>query len=117
MLDILLDKDGDIKIGDDGDIILTESIRQAVVVRLRWILNEWRLGPDFGFPWFEHVFVKKPNMEQIKTDIRQQIMSVDGVTRATVDNVEFDEKNRSVVFRYTVTVGEETFTEEVEIDG
>ena len=117
MFDVLLENDGDLKVSENGDIILTDSVRQAVVVRLRWILNEWRLGPDFGFPWFEHVFVKKPNMELIKSDIRQQIMSVDGVTKAAGNAVQFDERYRNAVFRYTVTVGEETFTEEVEING
>jgi hypothetical protein len=117
MLDIKLGKDGDIELTESGDISLTDSVRQAVLIRLRWILGEWRLGPEFGFPWFEDMFVKKPNFEQIKTDIREQILSVDGVTKASVDNVVFDAKLRRATFTYTVTVNEDTFTEEVEIYG
>ena len=53
MLDIMLDADGDIKVSATGDISKTESVRQAVLVRLRWLYSEWRLGPELGFPWFE----------------------------------------------------------------
>lgn len=50
MSDIRLDKNGDIEVSPTGDIYLTESVRQAVLIRLRWIWNEWRLGPELGFP-------------------------------------------------------------------
>ena len=60
MIDILLEEDGDIAVSEVGDISITNSVRQAVLIRLRWIYNEWRLGPELGFPWFEQVFVKNP---------------------------------------------------------
>lgn len=66
MLDIRLNEDGDIAISKNGDISTTESVRQAVMIRLRWIYDEWRLGPELGFPWFEEVFIKNPNTIKIK---------------------------------------------------
>ena len=57
MTDIKLGKDGDIVVSAVGDISLTESVRQAVLIRLRWIYQEWRLGPEMGFPWFEEIFI------------------------------------------------------------
>lgn len=113
MLDIKLDKDGDLDVSAVGDISLTESVRQAVLVRLRWIYNEWRLGPELGFPWFDDVFVKNPNTERIRQDIRSAIMEVDGVTAATVTTATYDRAKRSATFAYTCTVGEDTFNEEV----
>lgn len=113
MLDILLEKSGDIAVSPTGDISLTNSVRQAVLIRLRWIYGEWRLGPEMGFPWFEEVFVKNPNTDKIRSLIRDEIRKVDGVTDATVEKVVYDRQKRSATFYYTCAVGSEIFSEEV----
>ena len=89
MTDIMLDKAGDIKVSAVGDISLTESVRQAVLIRLRWIYQEWRLGPTMGFPWFEEVFVKNPNTVKIRQLIRDEIMQVEGVTASPATELAF----------------------------
>ena len=50
MVDIKLNRDGDIDVSAVGDISLTESVRQAVLIRLRWIYDEWRLGLNWASP-------------------------------------------------------------------
>ena len=117
MLDIMLDKDGDIKVSATGDIFTTESVRQAVKIRLQWIYNEWRLGPEFGFPWFEEMFVKNPNIPKLRQLIRTEIMKVEEVTAAEVHTVEYDRKKRAATFKYTCSVGEAVFMEEVTLYG
>ena len=117
MTDILLDREGDIVISAVGDISLTDSIRQAVLIRLRWIYDEWRLGPQYGFPWFEEVFIKNPNIAKLKGIIAEEIMQVEGVTSAAVDSVVYSRGARTATFRYTVSVGGTTFREEVELYG
>ena len=117
MTDIMLDKAGDIKVSAVGDISLTESVRQAVLIRLRWIYNEWRLGPELGFPWFEEVFVKNPNTVKIRQLIRDEIMQVEGVTAANVVSVDYDKAKRAATFVYTCAVNEATFREEVTLYG
>lgn len=117
MVDIRLNKGGDIDVSAVGDISLTESIRQAVLIRLRWIYNEWRLGPEMGFPWFEEVFIKNPNTVKIRQLIRDEIMQVDGVNAADVMSVDYDRKKRTATFIYTCTVGEATYREEVTLYG
>lgn len=113
MLDIKLNADGDIDVSAVGDISLTESVRQAIFIRLRWIYNEWRLGPEMGFPWFEEVFVKNPNTVKIRQLVRDEIMQVDEVKDAKVETVTYDRAKRAATFVYTATVDEETFREEV----
>ena len=113
MSDIRLDKNGDIEVSPTGDIYLTESVRQAVLIRLRWIWNEWRLGPDLGFPWFEEVFIKNPNTVKIRSLIRNEIMQVEGVTAAEVTSVSYDRAARAATFAFVCTVGEATYREEV----
>lgn len=117
MLDIRLNEDGDIAISKNGDISTTESVRQAVMIRLRWIYDEWRLGPELGFPWFEEVFIKNPNTIKIKTLVRDEILKVKEVKAATVTSVDYNPAKRMATFRYTVTVGEDTFREEVMLYG
>lgn len=113
MLDILLDKSGDIHLSPNGDISITESARQAILIRLRWIFAEWRLGPELGFPWFEEVFLKNPNTEKIRQIIRSKIMSVNNVSDVNVSRVEFDKAKRMAVVKYSCKVGEEIFEDEV----
>lgn len=116
MVDIMLDSNGDIAVAKDGDITITESICQAVKIRLKWIYEEWRLGPDLGFDWFEDVFVKNPNIDNIKQLIRNEILQVDGVKDAEVTSVEYKSRERKVRFACSFTVGEEIYTEEATIN-
>ena len=115
-MDIKLDSSGDIVVNDDGDISLTDDVRQAVRVRLLWILNEWRLGPDFGFPWFEEVLVKNPNLERIAGDIRSAVSKVDGVERVTSVVYNLDKQTRKVRIGCAFIVDGELLKEEVIMD-
>jgi len=81
MKDILLNRDGDLYIGDDGDIAITDSVRQAVKIRLQWFLYEWKFYPDTGVPYFEDILVKNPSIDKIRGILRDEIMSVDDMTR------------------------------------
>lgn len=115
MFDLKLDKSGDLQLTADGDVLTTESICQAVRIRLLWFFDEWRLGPDLGFRYFEDVFVKNPSESKIKHLIRETVMSVDGVT--DVESIEYvlDKRTRSVDITVIFCTDEETFREEVNI--
>ncbi len=113
----MLNRDGDIDVSAVGDISLTESVRQAILIRLRWIYSEWRLGPELGFPWFEEVFVKNPNIIKLKQLIRDEIVQVEGVKAAQVTDVKYDPAKRAATFIYTCSVGDEIFKEEVILYG
>lgn len=117
MVDIKLDENGDIDVSAVGDISLTNSIRQAVLIRIRWIYGEWRLGPEIGFPWFEEVFVKNPNITKIRGLLREEIMRVEGVTSAEVTSVNYDSAKRIATVAFKFTVGEDEFKEEVKLRG
>lgn len=45
MYDLKLNNSGDLEISDTGDVMLTQSVRQAVEIRLRWLFGEWRFAP------------------------------------------------------------------------
>jgi hypothetical protein len=122
-LDIMLDRSGDIVVDEFVNISLTDSIRQAVVIHLRWFLDEWRFAPQFGMPYFEEILVKNPNLERIKTIIRDECMTVDGVKDITDISVAFEcqspvidiTRSRKAVFLFNIVTAEEIYREEVSI--
>jgi len=113
MLDILLTPGGDLNINEQGDIALTESIRQAVRVRLLWFWGEWRFAVEFGVPYFENILVKNPNIEQIRRIVRDEAMSVDGVLDVRNITVTISKQTRSATIWLDIVVAEETYREEV----
>lgn len=116
MVDIMLDKNGDIAVSENGDISLTKSICQAVQIRLKWISEEWRLGPELGFAWFDEVFVKNPNLENVKQLLRSEMLQVEGVEEADVTKIEFHTRERKVNFGCYFVVNGETYNEEATIN-
>lgn len=116
MLDILLDASGDLAISATGDIALTESVRQAILIRLRWFLEEWRLGPTLGLDYWGTILVKNPNMVKIRQAIRDEILSVEEVNAVNFVKCEYDHRNRTLKIRYEAVTDEETFRDEVKIN-
>ncbi len=102
MIDILIDDNRDLSLTEDGDIILTQSVPQAVTTRLNWWSKEWRFIPQFGIPYLEKVFVKNPNLNIIRSEFRKAINSVDEVTESEVTVLSFDKKTRKCKFDYKV---------------
>lgn len=115
MLDFKLTKGGDLEISEDGDISTTDSVCQAVRVRLLWFFCEWRLGRDMGFPYFEEVFVKNPSEAKIRHLIRSTVMSVEEVEDVTEIKFRIDHRTRAAFIDVKFTTDEDTFREEVEI--
>lgn len=87
---------------------------QAVRIRLLWFFDEWRLGPAFGFPYFENMFVKNPNETKLRYLLRETVMSVEGVTEVKeigLQRIATPGRPPSVLF----FTDEDTFREEVKI--
>lgn len=115
MIDLKLTASGDLELSAAGDISATDSIVQAVRIRLLWFLDEWRLGPELGFPYFEHLFVKNPNETKLKYLIRETVMSVEGVNNVEEITISVDRKTRDAAISFTFTTDEDTYREEVTI--
>ena len=113
MYDLKLDKTGDLEITEDGDVMLTQSVRQAVQIRLRWLFAEWRFLPEAGVPYFQRIMVKKPDTEGIKQILRQEIMAVEGMEDVRNLTLSIDAKTRTVTVGFEGTADGENFSEEV----
>lgn len=101
--DCLMDVYGDLYLAG-GDIVKTDSIRQAILIRLRWFFKEWQYGPQYGVDYFGTVLVKNPNKTLVLRMIADVIMSVDGVSRVQDLKLIINRKDRigEITFRVVV---------------
>ena len=112
MLDLLM-SNGDLVITDSGDIVLADSVRQAIRIRLLWFAGEWRFNTDFGVPYYDEVLVKNPNIEKIKLILNREIRNVDEVTDVRNMSIQMDNQNRAASVSFTVYTSQEIFDMEV----
>lgn len=117
MYDLKLNAAGDLVIGENGDISLTQSRRQAVRIRLRWLFGEWRFAPENGVPYFQEIMVKKPDVERIKQIIRSEIMDVDGMLDVKNLEVNINSNRRTATISFDGYADGENFSEEVIVSG
>lgn len=115
MIDFKLDAGGDLELSLTGDISPTESIVQAVRIRLLWFFQEWRLGPGLGIPYFENILVKNPNEVKVRHLIREAVMSVEGVINVQGVDLAIDKRTRQTIITVVFSTDEEFFKEEVKI--
>lgn len=113
MKDILLSNNGDLAVNEFGDISLTDSVRQAVKVRLLWFFNEWRFSPAYGVPYFEEILVKDPDIERVRRIVRDEVVSVDEVIDARNVKIVIDKQKRTAAITLDIVTSGETFREEV----
>lgn len=107
--------EGDLELTEDGDIQLDDNILQNACISILWISGEWRLAPDLGIPWFDDILQKNPNTDLIQQEIRDALLNVDGVDDAEVELIEFNQKTRSVKFKFSVEAGGESYSKEVTV--
>ena len=112
MLDILM-KEGDLVITQGGDIVLADSVRQAIRIRLLWFAAEWRFNTDFGIPYYEEILIKNPNLEKVKLILSGEIRKVEEVMDVQNMSIELDYQHRIANVTFTVYTSEEVFDMEV----
>lgn len=115
MKDLLLGEDGDLYLTDTSDVVITDSVRQAIRIRLLWFLSEWRLGPSLGVPYYEDFFVKRGNMLKMRADIRAALMSVEEVTSVNSLTITVNPQTWTAKVLFSVSTTEGVYKSEVEL--
>ena len=106
MKDLLLDDSGDLLLNELGDIQFTDSVKQAIEIRIRWFAKEWKLGPDFGIPYFDEVFIKNPSEQLIEERMREAISEVEEVDEILSFSLFIDKILRKLEVVYAVSTEE-----------
>lgn len=114
--DLRLTEDGDLFISDQGDIVITDSVIQAIKIRLKWFLHEWKFNQKFGVPYYEDILIKNANKLHIEQIIRDQIMGVEKVQDVTDIEVLVNNSTRRLNLRFAVRVDDQLLREEMKFD-
>lgn len=117
MNDIQMNRRGDLAIMH-SDIGVTDSIEQAILIRLRWFLGEYLYGPEFGVDYFGKILIKNPNKLLITGLINEQITAVDGVREVSDLKLTLDRKTRvgTISFRVETEQGPMDLMETIDFD-
>ncbi len=90
----------------------TNPILQDIIQTIRWYAAEWFLDITQGFPWFQEVFIKNPDVDKCDALLLATIQSVPGVLLVTTysSTPNFDSRSFSVSFSAQTTTGIVSYT-------
>lgn len=75
---------GDLQLTEQGQLVLVtgqEEIRQLSAQRLRTFFSEWFLDTLIGIPYFDQIFEKGQNVNDIDAIFINEILSTPGIIR------------------------------------
>lgn len=97
MKDLLIDKNGDLVVNSSTGVSITDSVAQAITIRLKWFFNEWRFSPQYGVPYFEEILVKNPNNLRVRQIIRDEILSVEEVEQVVRLDISMKHDRKALI--------------------
>lgn len=98
MKDLQLDDQGDITIlaGDLEIVSGIDWIAQDIEQQMQFFSGEWFLDTTQGFPYFQFVLVKNPNLDIIQALFQDKICQISGVKELNGFQFGYDGNTRSV---------------------
>ena len=94
----------------EGQLVMTankeEELSQKIQNRLLWYRGEWYLNIDGGFPWFENVSVKNPDIRNIRALLAKFILSVAGVEKIISLDLDYQSSARELKVDFVVLSGD-----------
>lgn len=97
-MDWKLDANGD-KAVENGDFVMIDGVDEIVQFlsqSLRFIQQEWFLDETLGFPWFDDVFVKNPDLNAITAIFKTYIINIPGILELTQFDLDYDPNARTL---------------------
>lgn len=94
-----LDSNNDIIVRNGRIAIVSEGeqVLQHVRTRLLFYLNEWFLDLAAGTPWYQEVFVKPVNLDNIESVIKTRIAQTPELASITSFSLETDDPNTRIL--------------------
>lgn len=112
-MDLLLDKEGDLFVDENGEIYITSSVAQKILIRLKWFLSEWRWNKKEGLPYFEKLFIKNPDLDYFESAIRSKIFEVKEIIGVKEVSIKVNAKERQAIIKYVALTEQEVIKGEV----
>lgn len=109
-MDLLLDAEGDLAFAQDDLVLVSDQreVLQEVTLRLTLRKGAWFADPDVGMLDFERWFERNPNLSQLSTDVRNEVLKVNGVLTVDPVRIEVPASRRATV-RVTGTTADGPF--------
>ena len=98
-----------------NDIVPTRSVKQAILIRLRWFLTEWIFNPALGVDYWGKVFKKNPNETTICQEIAGEVRKVPEVIKVVGTRIVIDRKTRKATIYFHAYTSREDFDMELDI--
>jgi hypothetical protein len=100
MVDLYLDpithdvvvKDFTLKVTTNEADLITQKLK----IKLLWFKEEWFLDENYGIPYFQEVFVKGVNLDDIDDVFRSAIANEDGVVELISYSSSINESTREL---------------------
>jgi hypothetical protein len=92
-----LDLTGDALSIVDGD----DAIVQDLKVRLQFFKGEWKLDTRIGFPYFQDVLIKNPNLAVIRSLYREAILETPGILAIEFFDLSVDAATRKMSLSFS----------------
>lgn len=83
-----------------------DSIAQKVKVRLKLFQGEWFLDQRVGFPYWQKVFVKNPDLRALRALYKSAILSSPGISGVSSLDISLNDRNLSIEFDATTDDGQ-----------
>ena len=91
---------------ENFDLQLTEldleEIRQSLQVRLKYFFSEWFLDNTEGVKYYEHIFVKNPDIDVVGAVLKTRILTTRGVKELLQYSQDYDNALRSISISFKV---------------
>ena len=101
---------GDLQLTEQGQLVLVtgqEEIRQLSAQRLRTFFSEWFLDTLIGIPYFDQIFEKGQNVNDIDAIFINEILSTQGIIRLLEFDLDIpDLASRQLELTYTAQTSE-----------
>lgn len=112
---------GDSLVIENGDLVLVdgiEAIAQHLRIRLRFFRGEWFADQRIGLPFYESIFVKRPNLNIIRSILREAILETPGIVGIQALDTQLNAATRTLTVTLSVqaVVGTLDFSDELLIE-
>jgi|GEM_PF-2939865 len=108
MIDLALNDDGDLLVENFDMAIVSgvDQVKQSLIIRLKFFINDWFLDINAGLPYYEEFFIKSPNQIRIESLLVNEILTTRGVQQLLSFESEFDSDLRKFIVNFKVLIEE-----------
>ena len=95
---------GDLRLGEDGDIVmvstLIDEVIQRLTVRFEFGQGEWFMDLNQGTPWFQSIFGKGKRDALIRAVFTDIIEGTEGISRVLSIDYTLNKPTRELTLRF-----------------